>query len=200
MRLAVIGASVALVVASAVSAAAETRVRFVLDWAFQGIHGMFTLAEDSGHFAKEGLAVKIDRPGFTSIALTSEYAVPSIALPGSAASEPPMTTRTRRLPDRIALPRSRAGHRAAQRAPHPTPNRAHLLSRSRTTKSQILKKHRKAKRKNLRRREIVVTPFARFASQARKRSYENPEFSGAFFGGFQRSRARLLSKSRTIGG
>jgi NitT/TauT family transport system substrate-binding protein len=61
MRLAVIGASVALVVASAVSATAETRVRFVLDWAVQGIHGMFTLADDSGHFAKEGLAVKIDR-------------------------------------------------------------------------------------------------------------------------------------------
>src|SRR5687768_3407401 len=41
---------------------------------------------------------------------------------------------------------------------------------------------------------------ARSASQARKRSYENPEFFGAFFGGFRRGRARLLSKSRTIGG
>jgi NitT/TauT family transport system substrate-binding protein len=61
MRLALIGASFALALAAAGSAAAETRVRFVLDWAFQGIHGMFTLAEDSGHFAKEGLAVKIDR-------------------------------------------------------------------------------------------------------------------------------------------
>jgi NitT/TauT family transport system substrate-binding protein len=61
MRLAAIGAGLALAIASAGSAAAETRVRFVLDWAVQGIHGMFTLAEDNGHFAKEGLAVKIDR-------------------------------------------------------------------------------------------------------------------------------------------
>jgi NitT/TauT family transport system substrate-binding protein len=50
-----------LVLASNGAAAAETKVRFALDWAFQGIHGMFTLAEDNGHFAKEGLAVKIDR-------------------------------------------------------------------------------------------------------------------------------------------
>lgn len=60
-RLTVIWASVALVLAIAGSAIAETKVRFVLDWAVQGIHGMFTLAEDNGHFAKEGLAVKIDR-------------------------------------------------------------------------------------------------------------------------------------------
>ena len=34
------------------------------------------------------LAVKIDRPGVTSIALTSEYAVPSMAFAGSAANDP----------------------------------------------------------------------------------------------------------------
>jgi NitT/TauT family transport system substrate-binding protein len=50
-----------LSVAGTASVAAETKVRFALDWAFQGIHGMFTLAEDNGHFAKEGLSVKIDR-------------------------------------------------------------------------------------------------------------------------------------------
>jgi NitT/TauT family transport system substrate-binding protein len=61
MRLAAMGAGLVLAMAGAGSVAAETRVRFVLDWAVQGIHGMFTLAEDSGHFAKEGLAVKIDR-------------------------------------------------------------------------------------------------------------------------------------------
>jgi len=60
-RLGAIGAGIAILIAAAGSAAAETRVKFVLDWAFQGIHGMFTLAEDNGHFAKEGLAVKIDR-------------------------------------------------------------------------------------------------------------------------------------------
>ena len=42
-------------------ATAAEQVKFILDWAFQGIHGLFTLADDNGHFAKEGLAVKIDR-------------------------------------------------------------------------------------------------------------------------------------------
>ena len=49
-----------LVLASSPAASAE-QVKFMLDWAFQGIHGLFTLAEDNGYFAKEGLAVKIDR-------------------------------------------------------------------------------------------------------------------------------------------
>src|SRR5688572_23604530 len=35
--------------------------------------------------------------------------------------------------------------------------------------------------------------------KARKWSYENPESLGAFFGHFIKSRARLLSRSRTIG-
>jgi NitT/TauT family transport system substrate-binding protein len=42
-------------------AAAAEQVKFILDWTFQGIHGLFTLADDNGHFAKEGLTVKIDR-------------------------------------------------------------------------------------------------------------------------------------------
>ena len=60
-RLTFVWTSIFLAFAGAASARAETKVRFALDWAFQGIHGMFTLAEDNGHFAKEGLAVKIDR-------------------------------------------------------------------------------------------------------------------------------------------
>lgn len=60
-RLSILGTCLALAIGSAGVAAAETKVKFVLDWAFQGIHGMFTLAEDNGHFAKEGLSVKIDR-------------------------------------------------------------------------------------------------------------------------------------------
>ena len=42
-------------------ATAAEQVKFILDWAFQGIHGLFTLADDNGYFAKERLAVKIDR-------------------------------------------------------------------------------------------------------------------------------------------
>lgn len=60
MRLALVAACVFLALGGT-AATAQTKVRFVLDWAFQGIHGMFTLAEDNGHFAKENLAVKIDR-------------------------------------------------------------------------------------------------------------------------------------------
>ncbi len=51
----------ALALATASRAEAQTNLKFVLDWAFQGIHGLFTMAEDNGHFAAEKLAVKIDR-------------------------------------------------------------------------------------------------------------------------------------------
>ena len=60
MRRAILATGVILALGAA-TAAAETRARFVLDWAFQGVHGSFTLAEDNGHFAKEKLAVRIDR-------------------------------------------------------------------------------------------------------------------------------------------
>jgi NitT/TauT family transport system substrate-binding protein len=47
------------------TAAAQAPIRFVLDWALQGNHGMFALAEDRGIFRREGLAVRMDR-GFGS--------------------------------------------------------------------------------------------------------------------------------------
>ena len=50
----------ALAAMFAMPAQGAENVKFVLDWAFQGNHGFFTLAEDNGHFAKEGLKVKID--------------------------------------------------------------------------------------------------------------------------------------------
>jgi NitT/TauT family transport system substrate-binding protein len=46
-------------------ASAQKELKLALDWAYQGNHAFFTLAEDNGHFAKEGLKVKIDR-GFGS--------------------------------------------------------------------------------------------------------------------------------------
>ena len=49
------------VVLTCTPAAAAEQVKFILDWAFQGIHGLFTLADDNGHFARENLSVKIDR-------------------------------------------------------------------------------------------------------------------------------------------
>jgi NitT/TauT family transport system substrate-binding protein len=41
--------------------AADTPVKFSLDWSYQGYHAWFVQAADHGFFAKEGLAVTIDR-------------------------------------------------------------------------------------------------------------------------------------------
>ncbi|WP_372624143.1 ABC transporter substrate-binding protein [Falsiroseomonas sp.] len=44
---------------------AQTALRFSLDWALQGNHGMWALAEDRGIYRRENLAVRMDR-GFGS--------------------------------------------------------------------------------------------------------------------------------------
>ncbi|MBP0446038.1 ABC transporter substrate-binding protein [Roseomonas sp. SSH11] len=59
------GASLPLALPAVRSAAAQAPIRFCLDWALQGNHGMFALAEDRGVFRREGLAVRMDR-GFGS--------------------------------------------------------------------------------------------------------------------------------------
>jgi NitT/TauT family transport system substrate-binding protein len=46
-------------------ARAQTALRFSLDWALQGNHGMWALAEDRGIYRREQLAVRMDR-GFGS--------------------------------------------------------------------------------------------------------------------------------------
>jgi NitT/TauT family transport system substrate-binding protein len=46
-------------------AQAQTALRFSLDWALQGNHGMWALAEDRGIYRREQLAVRMDR-GFGS--------------------------------------------------------------------------------------------------------------------------------------
>ncbi|WP_426957905.1 ABC transporter substrate-binding protein [Muricoccus radiodurans] len=47
------------------TARAQAPIRFCLDWALQGNHGMFALAEERGLFRREGLAIRMDR-GFGS--------------------------------------------------------------------------------------------------------------------------------------
>ncbi|EHM02135.1 Tat pathway signal sequence domain protein [Acetobacteraceae bacterium AT-5844] len=47
------------------SYAQTTQIRFTLDWALQGNHGMWALAEDRGIFRENGLSVRMDR-GFGS--------------------------------------------------------------------------------------------------------------------------------------
>ncbi|MFB9968890.1 ABC transporter substrate-binding protein [Pseudoroseomonas cervicalis] len=47
------------------TARAQAALRFTLDWALQGNHAMFSLAEDHGLYQREGLSVRMDR-GFGS--------------------------------------------------------------------------------------------------------------------------------------
>ncbi|MBL8807781.1 MAG: ABC transporter substrate-binding protein [Rhodospirillales bacterium] len=58
-------ASAAFVLAASAAAHAQQPVKFALDWALQGNHAVFTMAIDKGHFAREGLAITMDR-GFGS--------------------------------------------------------------------------------------------------------------------------------------
>jgi NitT/TauT family transport system substrate-binding protein len=58
-------AGAALALPTMRSAQAQTAIRFSLDWALQGNHGMWSLAEDRGIFRREQLAVRMDR-GFGS--------------------------------------------------------------------------------------------------------------------------------------
>jgi len=57
--------AVALALPTIRTAAAQSAVRFSLDWALQGNHGMWSLAEDRGIYRQNQLAVRMDR-GFGS--------------------------------------------------------------------------------------------------------------------------------------
>jgi len=54
-------ATMFILLVGAMPANAQKNVKLVLDWAFQSNHAYFTLADDNGHFAKEGIKIKIDR-------------------------------------------------------------------------------------------------------------------------------------------
>jgi NitT/TauT family transport system substrate-binding protein len=56
-----LGAALAVVLTAALPAAAETRLKLVLNWKYQGPQGFFFVAVDKGYFKEEGLDVTIDQ-------------------------------------------------------------------------------------------------------------------------------------------
>src|SRR6266403_3294597 len=54
-------ALIALVVGGANPAAAATKLKFVLNWKYQGPQGWFFVAEDKGYYKAEGIDVTIDQ-------------------------------------------------------------------------------------------------------------------------------------------
>ena len=69
------------------ASAQNTKVKFVLDWTWQSHHAIWTLAQDNGYFAAEGLDVTIDR-GFGSGDTVAKVA----AKPRPTTSDLPMVT------------------------------------------------------------------------------------------------------------
>ena len=51
----------AVIAGSAAAAQAQTKIKLVLNWKYEGPQGMFFLADDRGYFKQEGLDVI--RPG-----------------------------------------------------------------------------------------------------------------------------------------
>jgi NitT/TauT family transport system substrate-binding protein len=56
-----LGAALALAAPLATPAGAQTKLKLVLNWKYQGPQGWFFIAEDKGYFKEEGLEVTIDQ-------------------------------------------------------------------------------------------------------------------------------------------
>src|ERR1700735_395011 len=57
----ILGAATLPLVTRYAAAAQPTKIRFTLDWKYQGVHAWFYVARDKGYFSDEGLDVVIDQ-------------------------------------------------------------------------------------------------------------------------------------------
>jgi NitT/TauT family transport system substrate-binding protein len=55
------GFAVALLISAAAHAQAPVKIKFVLDWKYQGLHAWYFIAQDKGYYKAEGLDVEIDQ-------------------------------------------------------------------------------------------------------------------------------------------
>ena len=53
--------AIALLAAGAAQAQAPVKIKFVLDWKYQGLHAWYFLAQDKGYYKAEGIDVEIDQ-------------------------------------------------------------------------------------------------------------------------------------------
>src|SRR5258705_12851458 len=56
-----LGAALGLVLVAAFPAAAQTKLKMVLNWKYQGAQGFFFVADDKGYFKAEGIEITIDQ-------------------------------------------------------------------------------------------------------------------------------------------
>src|SRR5258708_12218965 len=61
--------ALALTAGSTPATHAETRIKLVLNWKYEGPQGMFFLAQDRGYFKQEGLDVTFDQGNGSAAAL-----------------------------------------------------------------------------------------------------------------------------------
>jgi len=62
--------ALALLAAGAAQAQAPVKIKFVLDWKYQGLHAWYLIAQDRGYYKAEGLDVEIDQGDGSAATIT----------------------------------------------------------------------------------------------------------------------------------
>ena len=82
-RAVLLGCMIGAGIVSAAPAFAQTKLKLILNWKYQGPQGMFFLAEDLGYFKAENLDVTMDQGSGSGAAvpLAPVWSVPAVAVP-----------------------------------------------------------------------------------------------------------------------